>query len=55
MAIRIIAFFAHFFFALYLILSCGFEVRHPRCVLNHSVENEYEKTVINTSILYLYS
>jgi hypothetical protein len=32
-----------------------FEVQHPRCVSNHSVENEYEKTVMNTTILYLYS
>jgi hypothetical protein len=24
-------------------IACNFEVRHPRCVLNHSVENEYEK------------
>jgi hypothetical protein len=33
----------------------NFEVRHPRCVLNHNVENKCEKTVINTTILYLYS
>jgi hypothetical protein len=32
-----------------------FEVRHPRCVLNYNVENECEKTVILTTIFYLYS
>jgi hypothetical protein len=28
-----------------------FEVRHPRCVLNLNVENECEKSVINTTVL----
>jgi hypothetical protein len=35
--------------------SVKFEVRHPRCLLNHNVENESKKTVTNTTIFYLYS
>jgi hypothetical protein len=31
-------------------LNISFEMRHPRYVSNHSVENEYEKTVINTTV-----
>jgi hypothetical protein len=34
------------------ILEVCFEVLHPRCVSNHSVENEYEK-VINNYIIPL--
>jgi hypothetical protein len=32
----------------------NFEVRHPRCVLNHNVENECEKSVTNTTILGIF-